>query len=71
MEKIRNLQRALETIGIKTELYPQAEWYCSDNKKHYGIELMTNINHDGDCLSFCFTPNGRYITDCRNAPTVP
>lgn len=71
MEKIRNLQRALEAIGVETELYPQTKWYCSDNKKHYGIELITNINHGEDNLSFCFTPNGRYITDCRNAPTAP
>ena len=70
MEKIRDLQRVLEAIGVKTKLHAQAEWYGSDNKKHYGIELMTNIDHEGDCLSFCFTPNGRYITDCRDAPTT-
>ena len=71
ISKIKQLEKALNDIGITTELNEHAEWYCVDNKVHYGIELFTDIDYGEDYLSFCFTPNGRYITDdCTSAPTV-
>ena len=72
MEKndILNLQRALEKIGIETELDLHAEWYCIDEKVHYGIELSTNMDYGEDCWSFYFTPDGRYITSCLDAPVL-
>lgn len=67
-DNIVNLQKALEAIGIKTTLYLNATWYCTDNKTHYGIELYTDLFTGEDDLSFCFTPDGRHITDCTKAP---
>lgn len=69
MKKILDLQKALEAIGIETELETEAQWYGSDNKTHYGIELSTNMDYGEDVWSFIFTPDGRYITDCTEAPT--
>lgn len=69
MKKILNLQKALEAIGIETELETEAKWYCTDNKIHYGIELFTNMDYGEDNWSFVFTPDGEYITDCTEAPT--
>lgn len=68
MKKILDLQKALEAIGIETELETKAEWYCTDNKTHYGIELYTNMDYGEDNWSFVFTPDGKYITDCTEAP---
>lgn len=68
LEKIYNLKKALEAIGIITELYLDAEWYGSDNKTHYGIELSTNMDYGEDCWSFLFTPDGKYIASCLQAP---
>ena len=68
LDNIFNLQKALEAIGIETELNLHAEWYCSDHKTHYGIELSTNLYTGEDDLSFVFTPDGQHITDCRKAP---
>jgi len=70
MKKILDLQKALEAIGIKTELNTEAKWYCADDHKtHYGIELFTDMDYGEDTWSFIFTPDGEYITDCTDAPT--
>lgn len=68
LEKIYNLQKALETIGIATELDLDMEWYCIDNKVHYGIELFADIPIPEQEFSLCFTPDGNYITNCLDAP---
>lgn len=67
-EKIRNiylLKDALDRCGINAELDLDAKWYCTDNKTHYGIELMTD--YDEDC-SFIFTPDGTLIHSGLEAP---
>lgn len=69
MKKILDLQKALEAIGVTTELNTDAEWYCTDHKIHYGIELSTDMDYGEDTWSFVFTPDGEYITDCTEAPT--
>ena len=68
MEKILELKNALENIGVKCELLTSTTWYCRDDKVHYGIELLTDVDGGEDYVSFCFTPQGQYITDCRFAP---
>lgn len=69
MEKIYELKNALENIGINCELVTDAAWYCIDGKTHYGIELLTDIEDGYDYVSFNFTPQGQYITNCCLAPT--
>lgn len=69
MKKILDLQKALENIGVTTELDTDMSWYCTDNKTHYGIELFTDMDYGEDTWSFCFTPDGEYITSCLDAPT--
>lgn len=69
-EKIDNLIKALNDIGIHTEVDYQTEWYCLDNKVHYGIEISTDMNYGEDCWSFCFSPNGKYIKSCLDAPIM-
>ncbi len=68
LEKIYALKTALENIGIDTELELDAVWFGSDSKEHYGIELYTNIPSDCDCVSFLFTPEGKHIYTCLEAP---
>ena len=68
LQKIYDLEKALKQIGIETDLNLLAEWYCTDNKIHYGIELYTNMDYGEDCWSFIFTPEGKYITSCLEAP---
>lgn len=68
LQKIYNLKNALDNIGIETELNLNTEWYCTDNHIHYGIELYTNMDYGEDCWSFIFTPDGKYITSCLDAP---
>jgi len=69
MKKILDLQKALENIGVTTELNTDMSWCCTDNKIHYGIELFTDMDYGEDCWSFCFTPDGEYIISCLDAPT--
>lgn len=69
-KEIQALQSALEGIGVSTELITDARWYGIDHKIHYGIELVTSIDTGEDSLSFLFTPDGRYIHYCTEAPTL-
>lgn len=68
LEKIYALKTALENIGVYTELELDAIWSGTDYKSHYGIELYTDIPSDGDCVSFIFTPEGKHIRTCLEAP---
>lgn len=70
IEAIKNLANAFQQAGYKVEIDWDAEWYCIDCKTHYGIELtlLDEFDCDGDCVSFCFTPNGRRISSCTEAP---
>ena len=70
IDKIYALKAALESIGAHCELYLDAQWFCTDHKLHRGIELHTDIDTGEDDLSFHFTPDGRHIIDCRQAPVV-
>lgn len=65
---IENLVNALRAIGIHAEIDYSAEWYCYDNKTHYGIEITTNMDYGEDCWSFIFTPSGRYVESCLSCP---
>ena len=67
-EKIENLVKALKDIGIHAEVNYHAEWFCGDYKTHYGIEVSTDMDYGEDCWSFCFTPDGKYIKNLRDAP---
>lgn len=69
-EKIKNiylLKDALDRCGIHAEIDFNAEWYCTDNKTHYGIELYTDYEED---YSFIFTPDGTLIHSCLEAPLL-
>lgn len=65
-EHIENLASALKKCGYDVEIWWDAEWYCSDNKNHYGIELTVNDTQDGDGepYSFIFNRKGRKIQYC-------
>ena len=68
MDKIKALEKALNDLGIKTQLYPDMIWRCIDNKKHYGIELDTDIICNCETVEFLFTPSGNYIYSALDAP---
>ena len=71
IEAIKNLANAFQQAGYKVDIDWNAEWYCTDCKTHYGIELTLLDKFDGeygDCVSFCFTPDGRRINFCTEAP---
>lgn len=70
MDKIKALEKALNDLGIETKLYPYIEWGCTDNKKHYGIELDTDIICDCETVNFLFTPSGDYIYSALDAPVL-
>lgn len=70
MDKIKTLEKALNDLGIKTKLYPEMVWSCTDGKKHHGIELDTNIVCDCDTVEFLFTPSGEYIYSALDAPIL-
>ena len=68
LERIKELYTALRNAGIDAEIEWNAQWYCIDNKTHYGIELSFNSGAFEE-ESFCFTPNGKLIYNCTDAPT--
>ena len=68
MKKIYDLQKALENIGISTDLNLDAEWLCIDHQLHYGIELETDMTDGEYYWSFMFTPTGEYIEEATQAP---
>lgn len=70
MDKIKALEKALNDLGIETKLYPYIEWYCTDNKTHYGIELDTDMVCDCETVDFLFTPSGNYIDSALDAPVL-
>ena len=71
MEKIYTLQKALNDVGIKTELYHDNVAYCFDGRLHRGIELVTNFNTGEDNLSFVFHPNThKLVKDYLDCPVV-
>lgn len=68
LERIKALYAALWDAGIHAEIDWNAQWYCIDDKVHYGIELYFpsgSIEEE----SFLFTPDGVLIYDCTKAPT--
>ena len=67
-EKIKNLVRALNDVGINAEVDWDAEWYCIDDQTHYGIEIMTDFDTGEDSLSICFSPKGKLLNSCMEAP---
>lgn len=67
-EHIEALHKALLNAGIHAEIDWDTEWYCIDNKVHYGIELYFQSDSIEE-QSFCFTPDGVLIYDCTKAPT--
>lgn len=69
MDKIKALEKALNDLGIKTKLYPEIIWSCTDGKKHYGIEIDTDAICHYDTVEFLFTPSGEYIRSALEAPT--
>lgn len=68
MDKIKALEKALNDLGIATKFYPEMIWRCTDGKKHYGIELDTDIICDCETIEFLFTPSGQYINSALEAP---
>lgn len=68
LERIKALYKALLDAGVPAEIEWDAQWYCIDNKVHYGIELYFQSG-SVDEESFVFTPDGRLIYDCTKAPT--
>ena len=70
MDKIKALEKALNDLGIKTKFYPEMIWRCTDGKKHYGIELDTDIICDCETVEFLFTPSGNYIYSALDAPIL-
>lgn len=69
IKKIENLAKALRDIGVKADIEYNAEWYCIDSKLHYGIELTTNMyDSDYEFIRFIFTPDGKRIENCTEAP---
>jgi len=67
-QKIKNLAKAFEAIGVHTEIDWNAEWYCIDDEIHVGVELHTNIFTGEDVLEIIFNPDGEYIEYCTDAP---
>ena len=63
MDKILNLKKALEEIGVKTDLYLELEQYCMDGKIHKGIELETNMFNGEEYVSFVFHPTTYKLVD--------
>lgn len=67
LKNIANLCAALCAAGIPAEVDWDAQWYCSDNKTHYGIQISFDSgSYDEEC--FCFTPDGIPISNCVKAP---
>ena len=65
-EHIKNLASALKDCGYKVDIWWDANWYCTDQKTHHGIELVVENICDGDDTpySFIFNSNGQKIDTC-------
>lgn len=63
MKKIYALQKALQDLGLKAELFINLEQYCMDGKIHRAIELSTNYWGGEDCVSFVFHPDTHRLVD--------
>lgn len=64
-EHIENLASALKKCGYGVEICWDAQWYCSDNKTHCGIELTIDVvDGEGNPYTLIFNRKGQKITFC-------
>ena len=64
-DNINNLVNALKQCGYDVDVWWNAEWYCTDNKSHHGIEISIDVyDGDGEPYSFIFNQNGKRIKSC-------